>query len=215
VIEISKLNPKGLFGGLLKELRMDIPSLVREINMNWKCDGVREVQDLGPWRRGGSETYVAEGYLYFANGHLTHVIGKAFVGWGLSPSEQQKRWERKRSTLSSAGVPTPKLLAIYPALSIEEFIPDALPPLPMIGAWEAFQLGGIVNVLRDLGFRPIALHSDIRMLNQNLVLVDLGTDLGETMLDSDQIWVETLAGRLSGEAREAFDRGLSNASLSH
>jgi hypothetical protein len=198
---------KGLFGGLLAELKVCVEGLIDEIRNNWDCDEVGCVRDTEDWRRGGAETYIARGDLIFRDGTETSVIGKAFVGWGSLPEVQQERWEQRRAELRDAGVPVPKLYARYPGLSIEQFIPDELDIAGELEAGHAFQLGKLARVLSDRNYHPISFGRDLRLSAGIVVFVDFGSDLGGTG-QSDRIWIDRARALLSPTSLSEFDRGL-------
>lgn len=203
-----KLSAKGLFGGLTQELKVDLTGLIEEINTKWNCGSVASVTDICDWGRGGAETYIAHGELAFSDGHTERVVGKAFVGWALPPIDQQSRWEARRSLLSKAGIPSPRLYASYPALSIEEYIPDEIKSMAAIQDWEAIQLGSIARILVDHQFAPLTLLSEMRVANRKLVLVDFGSDL-RPVSECDTIWADQLKDQLNVSARVEFERGFS------
>lgn len=202
----SKLDSEGLFGGLTKELKVDLEGLIKEINTKWKCGLVLHVIDQRAWHRGGAETYVAFGKLILEDGSELDVVGKAFVGWGVPPQQQQKSWEDRRRMLISAGVAAPIAYMEYPAMTIEQFIPDELPKADSIPIFLAFQLGQIARELYDRKHYPINLLGDVRVNNGCVVLVDFGADLGGEAA-ADLSWVNKIVSSLTAQAAEGFNAG--------
>jgi hypothetical protein len=203
----------GLLGGLMKERNCSFDSLLAEIQVNWGIADAVGGSDVGPWRRGGSETYIARSRIDVASGDTIEVLGKAFVRWGLPPEEQQRQWEERRSLFQMSGIPVPPLFARYPALSIEAYIPDEFPPADLLSEALAFQLGQIARRLRDLGLAPLAPLADLRCLKGKVFYVDLGSDLGSRLQGGSSEWLETLERKLSAPAQKWFRDGF-GASIS-
>lgn len=206
--KISKLIPDGLFGGLLTELKVDAAGLLRTINSGWdrlSTAPVTDIADIGSWRRGGSETYVAEARLEYSDGTAERIIAKAFVGWGVPPEQQQLNWESRRKRISARCVPVPHLYAMLPAVSIEQFISSDIADPEHIRAPTALQLGKIARELSNLNLQPTALWADVRLEEELAYLVDLGSDIAESNDQDD--WVFRLQSALAPSAAEAFNIG--------
>jgi hypothetical protein len=206
------LSPKGLFGGLTKELDLGEAALAAEIGKRTSLP-VRELADLADWRRGGAETYIGLSEMRLHDGSSVKVVGKAFVAWGPTPSEQQARWEIRRTELSKRGVQVPKVYCQFPAMTVEEYIEGDMPPLAAVDPPMAFQLGQIVGALQDFGLRPLSLHSDLRVANGRVYYIDFGSDLLEQPIEEK--WVNDFASSLPPACRESFSLGLEAFGRSH
>lgn len=205
----DEINQKGLFGGLMYERRLNKADLLRHINRQWAENEVVSFSDIGEWRRGGAETYVATGRLNTEDGRTLDVIGKAFVGTGLPPDRQQERWEERRQLLHASGIATPKVFATYPALTIEEFIDQPMPPAAELTPELAFQAGQIAGILAEMGFWPIAMLGDMRVSGGRVSYVDFGSDLGGATNQSRYPeWIDKIRQELVGDSKSEFDFGL-------
>lgn len=193
---------------MLSEYKLNESQLLEAINRKWvrrSAGAVIAISDVGSWRRGGSETYVAEGVLALSENTSEHVIAKAFVGWGLSPEQQQVRSEQRRKMIGARGVPVPHLYATYPAVSVEQFIPDEMPSPDLMQADAALQMGKIARELAHLKLRPTELWADIRLNESIGYLVDFGSDIVSS--DDTTEWVFLLQSKLSRDSADAFNRG--------
>jgi hypothetical protein len=204
----STLLPKGLFGGLLSELKVNEEGLRSHIEKAWSCKGVALVNDLEEWRRGGAETYIARSSLDLVGGSSLEVVGKAFVGMGLSPVAQQDRWIKRRDLLQRHGVNVPFLYATYPGMIVEECIPIEFEGCDAAPDEIAFQLGQISSVMFMLRFHPVALAGDVRVKDGRVFMIDFGSDLGDPDTSMDESWLENLREKFTGRNRSAFEHGL-------
>ena len=198
---------RGLFGGLLKELKLSHSDLAAHVAKEWRTGGpVSAISDISVWARGGAETYVARSRIERLDGTSVDVWAKAFVGMGLSPQAQQDRWETRRSLFQVQGIRVPFLYAQYPALSIEEYIPGDL-ILSELDWHKSYQLGEIARHLCQLHLQPLSLISDVRIKEEQVYVVDLGTDISR---ESERDWPTKVATKLTGLNRQAFLEALSS-----
>lgn len=205
----DSISQKGLFGGLMYERRLNEADLLRHINRVWAENEVVGFSDIGEWQRGGAETYVATGRLVTAGGQTMNVIGKAFVGTGLPPEQQQERWEARRKLLHDSGIATPKVFALYPALTIEEFVDQPMPRAADLTPELAFQAGRIAGILAANGFWPISMLSDLRVSDGQAIYVDFGSDLGgASNRPQTPEWIEKIRQELVVNCKSEFDFGL-------
>lgn len=196
----------------MHELRLSADELLRHINYTWSIEGVSAFNDIEEWHRGGVETYVCRGQMKTESGHLVDVIAKAFVGTGLLPQNQQNRWEERRRLLSNS-VETPKVYALYPAMTIEAFIDRPFPNKGNITPALAFQAGKIAKTLSNLGFSPISMLSDLRVKDDVLYYVDFGSDLGEKGTHSDRKWIDQIRKEIGSDLIADFDHGLASIGI--
>lgn len=204
--ELMDLNPEGLFGGLMSELRRNEAQLVDHVKKSWRLHDVESLQDLGKWRRGGAETYIAEANVCCSDGAEIKVIAKAFVGTGLKPTDQQERWLARRTILSSKGIKVPRLYAEYPGMIVEEFVdhdPHAIETMEI-----AFQLGQIASVMLAERFHPVGMIGDTRFDEGRVYYIDFGSDLGGTGQSDDDGWLSSVRSKFSDEVRKDFEEGL-------
>lgn len=204
----SALRPKGLFGGLANELKVDAGDVIVHLSTQFSCAPFAALTDVGDWHRGGAETYVARGRVHLTNGDVLEVIGKAFVGFGLSPTDQQERWEKRRQAIAEGGVPVPRVYAQYSAMLIEEYIPDEMPAPSRISPAIAYQIGQIAHVLDKKGFFPVALLGDLRMKLGVVKMIDFGSDLGGRGQHVPG-WESRVADLFSPESSAEFSAGFS------
>lgn len=202
------VRQKGLFGGLMYERRLNEAGLLDHINRNWNVGQILKLSDLGDWHRGGAETYVAAGRLYLEGDQTQDVIGKAFVGTGLLPERQQMRWEERRYLLRELGVSVPLLIAQYPALSIEQFIPDPFPFANELSPDLAFQAGRIAGALAASHFWPVSMLRDLRVSEGRVYYVDFGSDLGGQGQTREPTWIQKVVEGMSPASRREFEYGL-------
>ena len=203
---IVELNPKGLFGGLVSEINKKEDQLAHYVRKYWRLPKVESLQDLGDWRRGGAETYIAEAIISSSDGVKTKVIAKAFVGIGLKPSDQQQRWLLRRALLSSKGVRVPRLYAQYPGMIVEEFIEHE--PRAIGASGIAFQLGQVASVLLAQRFNPVCMINDTRFSDDRVCYIDFGSDLGGEGQSEDDSWINGVRLKLPSGVRNFFEKGL-------
>lgn len=198
----ASLLPKGLFGGLLAELRTDLQGLTREIENNWDVQRPVALADELEWKRGGAETFIAVSRIEVSQGGSEMLLGKAFVGWGVSPTQQQQRWEQRRAEFRQIGIPVPRLIARYDGLSVEEFIADSVAAAPLLSQDEAAQLGAIAAKLDSMRLRPLSMLADVRSAGGQLMYVDFGSDLVPST--SEDQWIASFASGLPPLASRSF-----------
>lgn len=212
---MSGMLPRGLLGGLTNELGLAEADLVAHIEHSWNLRIVkrpyRAILDVSPWRRGGAETYVAHSRIIDGAGVPIDVFAKAFVSMGLRPELQQQRWEDRRRIFQGAGIRVPALIAQYPGMSVEEYIPDSVCAGDLTSV-QAYELGAIAKRLQGLRLQPLALLSDVRAKAGEFAYVDFGTDVAA---ESDPEWPLSVAMRLNEPCRQAFFAGLDANDLPH
>ncbi len=200
----DRLSPKGLFGGLTAELKLSVEALKAELTRQ-SALVIDHLIDVEDWCRGGAETFIGVGEIWHSGTTCIRVVGKAFVGWGTPPVEQQRRWERRRTQLAAQGILVPQVFASFPGLTIEQFIGHNLPPYADLTETDVFALGKIAAALRSLNIKPLSIHADIRRENCSLYYVDFGQDLVENVFDGD--WLEAIRGALAPMLRNTFQAG--------
>lgn len=198
----AALLPKGLFGGLLAELRTDLQGLVREIEQKWDVPRPTALADESEWKRGGAETFIAISRIEIGQGRSTRLLGKAFVGWGVSPTQQQHRWEQRRAEFRQIGIPVPRLIARYDGLSVEEFIADSVAAATALSEDEGAQLGAIAAKLESMRLRPLSMLADVRSAGGELTYVDFGSDLVPSTPEDH--WIVSFASELPPLASKSF-----------
>lgn len=149
-------------------------------------------KDIEAWRQGGAETYVAVGEIVAQADEVSNTrrfIAKAVTTFPTRPERAMAIWEKRINLLTRLGVPMPFLYSTRQGVLYQEFLPQSLD-----GAWAnadarqreawSIELGAMAGVLDACGFQPIAFEHDLRIKNNKLFLVDVGSDIGSENLSS-------------------------------
>ena len=153
-----------------------------------RVDEFLELVELGPWYRGGAETYLLEFEVRCRLASSRYVL-KACVALGnlTGTAAIVDEWQRRRTTLERSGANVSRVFGVYRSTLIEEWIPFSLP--------DAFcqaeslsdrakickSLGRTAGVLTRLGFPALSI-ADIRSRGADAVMIDFGEDLGPPSL---------------------------------
>ena len=138
-----------------------------------------DISVLNPWHAGGGESYITD-FTVRSGDSERHLIAKACVK--LTPRETMEEWLDRRRILNEHGVQTPQLFAVDGATIVEEFIPYTLKEAYAAGSEQDMAIlrqaySDTYKRILGAGFRPISLH-DVRSRGLDVVIVDLGEDLG-------------------------------------
>lgn len=141
------------------------------------------VRVISPWYQGGAETFVTDFLLYSKDGQPTHLIAKACIK--MCAKEVMKEWFGRREALIENGVNFPNVHAIdYDGATwVEEFIPytfnDAHKQVDETQK-HVMEEQYIQTYLRieGAGFRPLGALHDIRSRGMDVVMIDVGEDIG-------------------------------------
>lgn len=143
-----------------------------------------QVQILNPWYQGGAETYVTDFLLSAAeHNRPVHLIAKACIK--MCAGAAMREWFNRRDVLAKNGIVFPKVYAIDHdgATWVEEFIPytfkDAYSQANDIQK-HALETQYIQTYLRTegAGFKPIGVLHDARSRGEDVVMIDVGEDIG-------------------------------------
>jgi hypothetical protein len=141
--------------------------------------GASRVELLHDWAQLGGETFSADFLLHLPESDV-HLFAKACIKY--FPIETVDEWLVRRRVLEENGVTVPKLYARDRAVIIEEFIPYSLIEAFSIAdeAGKEILRQAFVDTYKRVtsaGFGPFSLH-DARSHGENVVLVDMGEDIG-------------------------------------
>lgn len=170
----TEVNEQSLFLGLIQLNLLDE-----------RCSIIR-FEDLSPWVRGGSETYIAECKLVFEKENVTserHIIAKAI----LSMVDVDSRWNqylRRIKRLNEYGVKTPLNFGYAEGVIYQEFIPFSFAEFyqsanPAVKDGLRQELRQMARLVDDAGFSTTGFVHNIRTDGEKLYIVDFGSDLGD------------------------------------
>lgn len=145
-------------------------------------DSDDEIQELGPWYRGGAETFVTDFWRRSDGLPPAHLIAKACVKF--CARETMADWFERRKTLIENGVDFPNVYALHSegAMWVEEFIPYSFREAHKMAndsdrkLLEESLLDTYLRI-EGAGFRPLSLH-DLRSRGSDVVMIDVGEDVG-------------------------------------
>lgn len=179
-----------------------------EVNQRWQCHPVVALVDVEDWHRQDDQFYIARAQLVLSDGSVLNVLGRAFVSYGPTPTQQQIAWENRRAELAAAGIQVPELLAEYSGMSIEQWVGDDLDDTARISEVQALGLGQILTQLQRLDLFPREFPAGCKWSGSTVFLVDLSLSSGIPSFswrDIDQRMKLQLPSRVFAE----FQRGRS------
>lgn len=136
-------------------------------------------EDIEPWHKGGSETYIAECKIKFKEGNELHIIAKALISLATESDRLTKTWLNRRDILKNYGIRVPKLFATNEGVLFEEFIDNKFELENLKSKNIINEVGKYAAILDFHGFITLSFLSDLRIKNNKLYFVDFGFDLGE------------------------------------
>lgn len=177
------------------------------------------INDAGStWLRLGAETYCFRFEVQIGTETPQAYMLKACTTFTGRPLEEiVSEWIRRRRTLESSGVSTPRLYASGNATILEEYIPYSLmEALSKQARGERPHLiqsiGKAIEKICQLQFAPLTIH-DWRSRGQDVVLIDFGTDLGSAGAAASGMSGHAMAALICAQAESLGDRSLSQAEI--
>ncbi len=141
------------------------------------------VQILNPWYQGGAETFVTDFLLRSGKDQPLHLIAKACIK--MCARATMKEWFERREALGENGVSFPDVQAIdyEGATWVEEFIPYTFREAHKRA--DRAQQRSLENQyaqtylrIEGAGFKPLGALHDIRSRGTDVVMIDVGEDIG-------------------------------------
>lgn len=145
------------------------------------------IRILNPWHQGGAETYVADFLLDTGEADkAAHLIAKACIK--MCAKEVLKEWFGRRTALADNGVNFPVVYAVdYDGATwVEEFIPYTFMDVHKQARdihrsdLEEQYLQTYLRI-KGAGFSPLGALHDVRSRGADVVMIDVGADIGGQM----------------------------------
>jgi hypothetical protein len=144
---------------------------------------ISTVQILNPWYQGGAETFVTDFLLRSGKDKTLHLIAKACIK--MCARATMKEWFERREALGENGVSFPNVHATdyEGATWVEEFIPytfreahkqaDRAQQRSLEDQYAQMYLR-----IEGAGFKPLGALHDVRSHGTDVVMIDVGEDIG-------------------------------------
>lgn len=199
----DKLNflEKGIGLSIIKDIKgktsegnfQDLETSLIKLNLLEKDGQLKQYEDILPWERGGAETYIATGKIYYSlygENKIREFIAKAVVTFPMKPEDASNYWIEKFNLFSALGIKHPIIYSSYKAVLYQELLKEKLKDV-----WDGLnefdkynyscEVLKIISALDACGYKPISYSlNDLMLKNGSVCVVDVGEDLGNFDLKS-------------------------------
>lgn len=157
---------------------------LRRVSVLYEYEILVSFQELSPWHRSGSESYLASAAIEVVppTGGIEcrSFVAKAIVSWTPDISRRVEQLCNRYHTLESLGVHIPILYSADRGVIYQGLIPCALTYDAMVKSPPLLaEFSEIAATLDFLGAHPTNFVRDLMTDHQHVYYVDVGEDLGE------------------------------------
>jgi len=162
-----------------------VETVLRELGLLLEDEGLLSYADETAWTLGGAEAYIATAAIGGSRDGKVFsrlFLAKAAVTFPTRPEDAVELWSQRLRLLQRFGVPTPHVYSTWKAVIYLDFVPETLQQRWTSGnqlqrCSLSERLVRIAAVIDACGFRPVGYLHDLRVLDSDVFVVDVGEDL--------------------------------------
>lgn len=183
--EVYKVGEQGPNYGLADILE----SGCRRLNLLFETEKFHNLDDILEWQRGGAETYITSGIIYYIDSHNSirerRVLAKAYCGFSPYPEKKIELWQKRAYCLEQTRIPINKVYSSFQGVLFVEYLPWSLIDFLKSSRntqkleWAGSLLSDLANKLDYLKVYPVMLLADLRTDGTKIYITDFGEDLGD------------------------------------